>query len=84
MLLLMLVNPATSRVSIQFVQIHSRITREELPSMPIIANAITLSTSSGKQKFHHVCRDIDVPLSSDRPQSTTSPWNNFSYIDCKR
>lgn len=80
----MLINPASARVSIQFVQIQSRITREQLPSLLAEANVIALSTASGKQTFYHVCRDIDVFLSDPSLQSNTSPWNNFSFIDCSR
>lgn len=81
---MMLVNPATARVSIQFVQIQNRITREQLSSMPAEANAISLTTESEKQTFHHVCRDIDVHLTDPTLQYNISPWNNFSFIDCKR
>uniref|UniRef100_A0A915CMX1 Dopey N-terminal domain-containing protein n=1 Tax=Ditylenchus dipsaci TaxID=166011 RepID=A0A915CMX1_9BILA len=82
MLLLMLVNPATARVSIQFVQIAARITRDQLPLMPAEANAISMTIESGKQTFHHVCRDIDNRLTGAAPANSVSPWNNFSYIDC--
>ncbi|KAI1728390.1 protein pad-1 [Ditylenchus destructor] len=81
MLLVMLVNPATARVSIQFVQVASRITHEQLPIMPSEANAVSLTTECGKQTFHHVCRDIDVQVNNSL-LNPVSPWNNFSYIDC--
>lgn len=83
MLLLMLVNPASARVSIQFVQIDSRISCDQITSMPPEANAISFGTDS-KQKFHHICRDIDVKLPEESVQSNTSLLNNFTYIDCDR
>lgn len=84
-LFLMLLNPATARVAIQFVQVQSRITRDQVPQMPAEANAISLSTMrGGKQTFHHVCRDIETPLSPDAPKSSTAPWNDFTFIDCSR
>lgn len=84
MLLLMLVNPASARVSIQFVQIASRITREQLPLMPLEVNAVSLTTESGNQTFHHVCRDIDINTPNSQFQAREQTRNNFSYINCKR
>ena len=79
----MLLNPATARMSIQFVQIDSRITRLELPSMPIDANCVILSTINEKQKFYHVCKDNDVSPEdtiTNRARElkySTVPSNNF-------
>lgn len=83
MLFLMLVNPASARVSIQFVQIDSRISRDQISSMPLEANAISFVTDS-KQKFYHICCDIDVKSPEESYQSNTSSWNDFTYIDCNR
>uniref|UniRef100_A0A1I7SHW5 Conserved secreted protein n=1 Tax=Bursaphelenchus xylophilus TaxID=6326 RepID=A0A1I7SHW5_BURXY len=82
MLFLMLLTPASARVSVQFVQIENRITKYQIPSLPEAVNAVSLTTVSGKQTFHHVCRDIDAPLDENRSCSATAPWNNFQFLDC--
>lgn len=79
----MLVNPASARVSIQFVQIDSRISCNEINSMPFEANAVSFITDS-KQKFYHICNDIDAKLPEESVQSNAFSWNNFTYIDCNR
>lgn len=85
MLFLMLLTPATARVSIQHMQVEGRTTRSDVLSLPEDANSIALSTLSGKQHFHHVCRDIDVPLSQEkRVLNPAAPWNEFSYFDCTK
>uniref|UniRef100_A0A914HFY8 Dopey N-terminal domain-containing protein n=1 Tax=Globodera rostochiensis TaxID=31243 RepID=A0A914HFY8_GLORO len=75
MLTLMLLNPVTTRVSIQFVQMRKRVTREQLSSMPAEANCVALTTVSGKQTFHHVCTDVEQ-------RRHGNAWNNYSYVDC--
>lgn len=85
MLFSMLLNPATARVSVHYVQVEKRITREQLASLPPEANVVTLKTiKNPQQTYHHVCRDIDVQVEQrDGEQSgQQAPWNNFSYIDC--
>lgn len=84
MLYLMLLTPASARVSIQHVQIESRTTRNDVPSLPDDVNAVSLTTSSDKQSFHHVCRDIDVPLSDKTKVNPAAPWNEFRFFDCTR
>ncbi|KAI6208422.1 Protein pad-1 [Aphelenchoides besseyi] len=84
MLFLMLLTPASARVSMQAVQLEHRVTRDQVPSLPVDVNAVALQTVYSKQTFHHVCRDIDVPLEQGAPRSYNAPWNNFSFIDCTR
>jgi hypothetical protein len=83
MLYLMLVTPATARVSIQFLRVDGRTTRTDIPSLPEDVNMIALSTFSGKQNFHHVCRDIDAPL-RNQVVNPAAPWNEFTYFDCTK
>jgi hypothetical protein len=59
-LTMMLANPATARVSIQYLSIKYRLTNHDIPSMPSDANCITLSTPNDKQHFYHICPDVDA------------------------
>uniref|UniRef100_A0A1I8BMX9 Dopey_N domain-containing protein n=1 Tax=Meloidogyne hapla TaxID=6305 RepID=A0A1I8BMX9_MELHA len=59
MLALMLLNPTTARVSIQFVEMSQRITQEQIPILPPEVNCVSLTTISGRHVFHHVCKDVD-------------------------
>uniref|UniRef100_A0A7E4ZT10 Dopey_N domain-containing protein n=1 Tax=Panagrellus redivivus TaxID=6233 RepID=A0A7E4ZT10_PANRE len=66
MLGVILMNPATSRVSIQYLQLNARITRDELKSIPADVNSLVLETVKSNQMFHHVCRDV----ASGKPAAT--------------
>uniref|UniRef100_A0A915MA78 Dopey N-terminal domain-containing protein n=1 Tax=Meloidogyne javanica TaxID=6303 RepID=A0A915MA78_MELJA len=59
MLALMLLNPTTARVSIQFVEMSQRITQDQLSILPSEINCVSLTTISGRHVFHHVCKDVD-------------------------
>ena len=82
-LFMMLLPPATARVSIQFVQVENRATSAQLPALPADVNAVALATINGRQTFHHVCRDIDAPRreSAEQRRSAAAPWNDFEYLD---
>ncbi|KAL3101676.1 hypothetical protein niasHT_024809 [Heterodera trifolii] len=95
MLTLMLLNPVTARVSIQFVQMQKRVTRDHLPSMPAEANCVALTTVSGKQTFHHVCTDVEQQRrhcgsggvreqmrNSVSSNKSGNSWYNYSFVDC--
>nr|CAD2168686.1 unnamed protein product [Meloidogyne enterolobii] len=59
MLALMLLNPTTARVSIQFVEMSQRVTQDQLSILPSEINCVSLTTISGRHVFHHVCKDVD-------------------------
>uniref|UniRef100_A0A0N5B8J6 Dopey_N domain-containing protein n=1 Tax=Strongyloides papillosus TaxID=174720 RepID=A0A0N5B8J6_STREA len=59
MLIKMLLNPATSRISIHYVHISSRISSDQIPGMPSDVNVVNLKTTTAGQEIHHVCK---VPL----------------------
>ncbi|CAI4227638.1 unnamed protein product [Auanema sp. JU1783] len=54
MLSTMLMNPATARVSIQYLWKESKLTREQFSSLPSDASAVTLVTADGKQRLYHL------------------------------
>ncbi|EJD74748.1 dopey domain-containing protein [Loa loa] len=56
----MLLNPSTSRVSIQYLSMHRRINKEKFPYIPSGICAITLLTDGGHQSLHHLCEDVSV------------------------
>jgi hypothetical protein len=76
-----LLNPATARVSLQYLHIQSRITHETMPILPKEVNAISLATPNLKQNFHHVCKET-----SGKVEFRHSPSENgsrdFKFIDC--
>ncbi|VDN03566.1 unnamed protein product [Thelazia callipaeda] len=61
----MLLNPSVSRVSIQYLNMQSRMNKEKLSSMPSGICSITLLTESGHQSLHHLCEDVSVAVSSE-------------------
>uniref|UniRef100_A0AC35U0S9 Non-specific serine/threonine protein kinase n=1 Tax=Rhabditophanes sp. KR3021 TaxID=114890 RepID=A0AC35U0S9_9BILA len=56
MLVKMLLNPSTSRVSIHYVDIVSRLSSDEIPGMPNEINVVNLKTTTAGQEIHHVCK----------------------------
>ncbi|KAE9552234.1 hypothetical protein FO519_004543 [Halicephalobus sp. NKZ332] len=79
MLATMLLNPATARVSIQYMQIQNRITKESVKSMPFDVNTLTLVSANGKQAFHHVCRDVTT-LMDNAPNIPVNCASNAAWI----
>jgi hypothetical protein len=80
----MLLTPASARVSMQFLKVDGRTTRNDVPSLPDDVNVISLSTLTDKQNFNHVCRDIDVPLTDKSKVNPAAPWNEFTFFDCTK
>ncbi|MFH4975517.1 hypothetical protein AB6A40_002226 [Gnathostoma spinigerum] len=63
----MLLNPTTARISIQYISMHSRLSKEQLPNMPPGLCAVSLVTESGRQSLHHLCEDVSsVSVHSSR------------------
>ncbi|PAV55952.1 hypothetical protein WR25_06058 [Diploscapter pachys] len=66
MLCAMLMNPVTARISIQYVRLESRLTKERCPSLPADVSVVTLATADGKHRmFHVVGKAIERPWLSD-------------------
>ena len=68
----MLLNPATARVSIQYMTIQSRITNETIQSLPSDVNCLSLITANGRQAFHHVLHDA----------TTAQDFTPLPPVDC--
>lgn len=60
MLAVMLLNPTTARISIQYLSVHNRLNREQITSMPPGICAITLLTEGGRHSLHHLCEDVSA------------------------
>uniref|UniRef100_A0A0K0E6R9 Dopey_N domain-containing protein n=1 Tax=Strongyloides stercoralis TaxID=6248 RepID=A0A0K0E6R9_STRER len=78
MLVKMLLNPATSRISIHYVHISSRISSDQIPGMPSDVNVVNLKTTTSGQEIHHVCK---VP--SHKQYENGSKEDNFIDIHSK-
>ncbi|VDK66335.1 unnamed protein product [Onchocerca ochengi] len=61
----MLLNPSTSRASIQYLSMQGRMNKEKFPKMPSGICAITLLTDGGHQSLHHLCEDVSVTSSNE-------------------
>uniref|UniRef100_A0A914Q1A8 Telomere length regulation protein TEL2 homolog n=1 Tax=Panagrolaimus davidi TaxID=227884 RepID=A0A914Q1A8_9BILA len=70
----MLLNPSTSRVSIQYMTIDSRLTKETIKSMPSDINCLSLVTANGRQVFQHVLHDA----------ATAQDFTPLAPIDCTK
>lgn len=68
----MLLNPATARISIQYLGIQTRLTKETIKKMPDDVNCISLITESGRQSLHHVLHDA----------ATAQDFSPLSPVDC--
>ncbi|CEF66277.1 Protein dopey-1 [Strongyloides ratti] len=78
MLIKMLLNPATSRISIHYVHISSRISSDQIPGMPSDVNVVNLKTTTAGQEIHHICK---VP--SHKQQENDNKEDNFIDIHSK-
>lgn len=47
-------NPVTSRVSIQYLRKESKLTREQVASLPPGTSVVTLVAVDGKQRLYHL------------------------------
>ncbi|VDK86235.1 unnamed protein product [Litomosoides sigmodontis] len=56
----MLLNPSTSRASIQYLDMHRRMNKEKFAYIPSGICAVTLLTNSGHQSLHHLCEDVSA------------------------
>ena len=54
MLCTLLMNPVTSRVSIQYLRRESKLTREQVPTLPPGVSVVTLVAVDGKQRLYHM------------------------------
>uniref|UniRef100_A0A0N4ZN98 Dopey_N domain-containing protein n=1 Tax=Parastrongyloides trichosuri TaxID=131310 RepID=A0A0N4ZN98_PARTI len=79
MLVKMLLNPATSRISIHYVHISSRISSDQIPGMPNDVNVVNLKTTTAGQEIHHVCK---VPSHNNCNQNNKE--DNFIDIHDKK
>jgi hypothetical protein len=58
-----------------------RITNEQLASLPEGANCISLTTVSGKQTFHHVCKDIDSQKQQSPAHRNENSWSDYRFCN---
>ncbi|KAM3722002.1 Protein pad-1 [Dirofilaria immitis] len=61
----MLLNPSTSRASIQYLSMQGRMNKEKFPNIPPGICVITLLTNGGHQSLHHLCEDVSVTGSNE-------------------
>uniref|UniRef100_A0A915Q5B7 Dopey N-terminal domain-containing protein n=1 Tax=Setaria digitata TaxID=48799 RepID=A0A915Q5B7_9BILA len=76
----MLLNPSTSRASIQYLNMHSRMNKEKFPTMPSGICAITLLTDGGHQSLHHLCEDVSVSNSNEAKQHLIEASTAFERL----
>ncbi|VDM23892.1 unnamed protein product [Toxocara canis] len=70
MVAVILLNPTTARISIQYLSMHNRITKEQIASMPVGMSAVTLLAEGGRHSLHHLCEDLSLGCASrDRKRS---------------
>lgn len=76
----MLLNPSTSRVSIQYLNMHRRLNKEKFPYIPPGICAITLLTDGGHQSLHHLCEDVSVTGSNEAKRHLVEASTAFQRL----
>ncbi|CAG9538470.1 unnamed protein product [Cercopithifilaria johnstoni] len=80
MMTTMLLNPSTSRASIQYLNMHARINKEKFPHMPSGICAITLLTDGGHQSLHHLCEDVSAVGSNEAKRHLAEASTAFERL----
>ncbi|VBB30267.1 unnamed protein product [Acanthocheilonema viteae] len=76
----MLLNPSTSRASIQYLNMHGRMNKEKFPYIPSGICAITLLTDGGHQSLHHLCEDVSAPSSNEAKRHLAEASTAFERL----